>query len=59
VSPSVLPPEPPGTPGGSPPAGPLARHTSLARLGHVLFWTVLFYLLTYGIAKLCEWLARL
>ena len=41
------------------PAGPLGRRSALARVGHVLFWTLLFYLLTYGIAKLCEWLSRL
>lgn len=37
--------------------GPLGRRRKLSRLAHVAFWTALFYLLTYGVAKLSEWLA--
>lgn len=31
--------------------------TTLGKLGHIGFWIALFYLLTWGIAKLCEWLS--
>ena len=37
--------------------GPLGRRMGLSRLAHVAFWTALFYLLTYGVPKLSEWLA--
>jgi len=40
-------------------AGPLGRRSLRSRLGHLAFWTALFYGLVYGIAKLCEWLASL
>lgn len=45
-------PEPPES--GS---GPLGRRKGFSRLAHVAFWTTLFYLLTYGVAKLSEWLS--
>ena len=31
--------------------------TRLGKLGHLLFWTALFYGLAWGIARLCEWLS--
>ena len=31
--------------------------TRLGKLGHLLFWTALFYGLAVGIARLCEWLS--
>jgi len=31
--------------------------TRLGKLGHLLFWTALFYGLTWGIARLCQWLS--
>ncbi|MDF1551418.1 MAG: hypothetical protein P1P84_00075 [Deferrisomatales bacterium] len=34
-----------------------APATRLGKLGHVLFWTALFYGLTWGIARLCQWLS--
>ncbi len=37
--------------------GPLSPRSRWVRIGHVLFWTALFYALAVGIAKVCEWLA--
>ena len=37
--------------------GPLAARSRWVRIGHILFWTALFYLLAVGVAKVCEWLA--
>ena len=31
--------------------------TRFGKAGHLLFWTALFYGLTWGIARLCEWLS--
>jgi len=51
----------------APPAPPVSRDGSQElpetprspwiRVGHLLFWTLLFYALAYGIAKVCEWLS--
>ena len=35
----------------------LMPKTTLGRLVHLAFWVALFYVLTYGIARLCEWLS--
>lgn len=37
--------------------GPLGRRGGVSRVAHAVFWTALFYLLTYGVARLSEWLA--
>jgi len=58
-TPSQPSPDPDGVPEAPSPSGPLAGRPALNRLAHVLAWTLVFYLLTYGIAKLCEWLSRL
>lgn len=31
--------------------------TRLGKLGHILFWVALFYGLTWGFARLWEWLS--
>lgn len=31
--------------------------TRLGKLAHLLAWTALFYGLTWGIARLCQWLS--
>lgn len=36
--------------------GPPASKSRTRKIVHVLLWTVLFYALTVGIAKLVEWL---
>jgi hypothetical protein len=39
--------------------GPLGSRWRLSRLAHIAFWTALFYLLAYGVAKLSEWLSEM
>ena len=45
-------------PGAAEPSGSRWLPTTrLGKLGHLLFWTALFYGLTVGIARLCQWLS--
>ncbi len=34
--------------------GPLGTRSRLRKIAHIVFWTLLFYLLAYGIGKLLE-----